>query len=144
MDIKHVFLVISLSLLTYILKAQNISQNSSDFAKLSNNQISTISNNENTLPEFPGGTVALSKYLAKNIRYPKNSNHSSSRGKVLVSFKITSTGAVANAAIVEGINKILNKEAKRVVENMPNWKPAVENGVPISKVILIPIVFFRN
>ena len=95
-------------------------------------------------PEFPGGKKELAKYLSNNIRYPRNSRNSSSRGSVIVCFKIEKDGTIADVKVLKGVNKILNKEAKRVVSNMPNWKPAYEDGIAISKVLRIPIVFFRN
>lgn len=97
-----------------------------------------------TQPIFPGGSQELAKYLTKNMKYPRNSENSSSRGKVLVSFNVENDGKISNVKIVEGINMVLNNEAKRVVEIMPNWEPALLDGNAISQVISMPIVFFRN
>jgi protein TonB len=95
-------------------------------------------------PKFPGGSKELAKYLTNNMKYPRNSRNSSSRGKVIVSFSIENDGKIADVRIKKGVNQILNKEAKRVVENMPNWLPAMIDGNAISQVITMPIVFFRN
>ena len=95
-------------------------------------------------PKFPGGNKELAKYLTNNMKYPRNSRNSSSRGKVIVCFSIENDGKIADVRIEKGVNQILNKEAKRVVENMPNWLPAMLDGKAISQVITIPIVFFRN
>jgi len=98
----------------------------------------------NSPAEFPGGIKELASYLSKNIRYPRNSRNSSTRGRVIICFKVEKDGKITNVDIVKGVNKILNKEAKRVVTNMPNWKPALQNGIAVSSVLNIPIVFFRN
>jgi len=95
-------------------------------------------------PKFPGGNKGLSKYLTKNMKYPRNSRNSSSRGKVIVRFSIENDGKIADVRIEKGVNLVLNKEAKRVVENMPNWIPAQLDGKAISQIITIPIVFYRN
>jgi len=107
-------------------------------------ELSSFATKINSQPQFPRGNKELAKYLSKNIRYPKNSENSSSRGQVIVCFKIEKDGKISNIEIVKGVNKILNKEAKRVIANMPNWKPALKNGMPISTLLKLPIVFFRN
>lgn len=95
-------------------------------------------------PKFPGNSNSLATYLSKNIKYPRNSRTASIRGKVIVSFKVEKDGTISNVGIIKGVNLVLNKEAKRVVENMPNWLPAMLDGNAISQVISIPIVFLRN
>lgn len=95
-------------------------------------------------PEFPGGTEGLANYLSKNLKYPRNSRTSSIRGKVIVCFKIEKDGKPSDVKILKGVNSVLNNEAKRAVENMPEWKPALLDGKPVSEELTIPIVFFRN
>ena len=98
----------------------------------------------NTQPEFPGGNKALATYFSKNLQYPTKSKNASCRGKVIVNIQIEKDGSVSNVSVIKGVNLVLNKEAKRVVSNMPNWKPALLNGKPINDSLTLPIVFFRN
>ena len=95
-------------------------------------------------PEFPGGTKGLADYLSKNIKYPRNSRTASIRGKVIVYFNVEKDGEISNVKINKGVNLVLNNEAKRVVENMPNWKPGLRDGNVIASEVNIPIVFLRN
>lgn len=141
---KTTSILIILFLLTTQINAQNTLTYIEDNADSSAIELPLPSKNINSQPEFQGGHKELAKYLSKNLKYPRNSNHSSTRGKVIVCFKVEEDGEISDVNIVEGVNKILNKEAKRVVMNMPNWKPAFENGVSVSNVLIIPIVFFRN
>ena len=141
---KTTSLFIILALFTLQISGQNIVAYTGDIADLTNVELPETSKKINSQPEFPGGVKELSKYLSKSIKYPRNSRTSSSRGKVIVCFKVEKNGKISEVKIVKGANKVLNKEAKRVVANMPNWKPAFENGNAISTVLRIPIVFFRN
>jgi len=141
---KTTSILIILFFLTTQIKAQNTLTFIEDNADSSVKELPLPSKSINSSPEFQGGHIELAKYLRKNIKYPRNSNNSSTRGKVIVCFKVEEDGEISDVKIVQGVNNILNKEAKRVVENMPNWKPAFENGISVSNVLIIPIVFFRN
>jgi len=141
---KTASILIILVFLTIQINAQNTLAYTGDIAELSNIELPTTTKIINSLPEFPGGNKGLANYLTKNIKYPRNSRNSSSRGKVIVCFKVENNGKISDVKVVKGVNKILNKEAKRVVSIMPNWKPAYENGIAISEVLSLPIVFFRN
>ncbi|WP_456379351.1 TonB family protein [Lutibacter sp.] len=98
----------------------------------------------NIQPKFLGGSKGLIDYLSKNIQYPRNSRTASTRGKVMVSFNVEKDGEVSNVKIMKGVNLILNNEAKRVVQNMPKWNPALRDGNPIASEVTIPIVFLRH
>lgn len=142
MKLKTTLILLLLILVTININAQNATK--TDCAEVSTLKVTELQNNTKSQPEFPGGNKELATYLTKNIKYPRNSRTSSSRGKVIVCFIIEKDGNISNVQIVKGVNKILNKEAKRVISNMPNWKPAFENGIAISTLLRIPIVFFRN
>jgi len=141
---KTISILLILVFFTVQINAQNTVAYTDCDTEISTLEATSSSKKTNSQPEFPGGNKGLAKYLTKNIKYPRNSRNSSSRGKVIVCFTVEKEGGISDVKILKGVNKILNKEAKRVVENMPNWKPAFENGVAISTLLRIPIVFFRN
>ncbi|WP_299527481.1 energy transducer TonB [uncultured Lutibacter sp.] len=126
------------------LNAQNTITGTDDYAEINSNESIELVKKSYSQPEFPGGNKELVTYLSKNIRYPRNSRIASTRGKVLVSFNVEKDGKITNTEVIKGVNLILNKEAKRVVSNMPNWKPALLDGLPVRELLTIPIVFFRN
>ena len=137
-------ILIILVFLTAQINGQNTLTYSDDITELTSVKLPLTSKKLNTQPKFPGGSKELANYLSNNIKYPRNSRNSSSRGRVIVCFKVEKNGEISEVKIVKGVNQVLNKEAKRVVTNMPNWEPAFENGSAISTVLRIPIVFFRN
>ena len=99
-----------------------------------NNNDSPTGNAGITMPEFPGGVVGLSKYLAENTSKPIVNDSDEMHGKVFVSFTIGKDGEVEpeSVKIVRGIDPLLDKEAIRVVESMPKWEPAKQFGKPIK------------
>ncbi len=97
-----------------------------------------------TMPEFPGGDVGLSKYLAENVKFPENAKKDSLSRKVFVQFVINQEGDVENVKVVRGVDNALDKEAIRVVESMPKWEPAKQFGKPIKFTHTIVVEFKQN
>lgn len=93
------------------------------------------------MPEFPGGLEGLYKYLNKNTKYPTQSKNMGKEGKVYVSFVIEKDGSLSNIEIVKGVEKNLDKEAIRVIQNMPNWKPGKQRNQLVRVRLVQPISF---
>lgn len=95
----------------------------------------------NQMPEFPNGNIA--DYLANQLRYPPEEAQSGIEGTVYASFIIEKDGSVSNVAVVRGISNgpDLNKEAIRVLSEMPKWIPGKQNGYPVRVQYLVPIRF---
>ncbi|NLR58320.1 hypothetical protein HGH93_09435 [Chitinophaga polysaccharea] len=91
------------------------------------------------MPEYPGGQVALAKFLVKNFRYPEQEL---SQFTFFCRFVIDTTGKV----IAVGI---LNKSpadyspAERVlvkaVNKMPRWKPGSCAGRIVPVLFVLPL-----
>lgn len=94
-----------------------------------------------TDPQFPGGNAALSQWLSSNLRYPAQALDDGVKGRVVVEFTITSTGAISNAHVIRSVHPDLDKEALRVINAMPNWIPGTANGEPASVKHSLPITF---
>jgi TonB family protein len=88
-------------------------------------------------PEFVGGKDALFKYMNDNISYPEDVE----KGSVYVAFVVTKQGAVRDVRIVKGINEGCDKEALRLIKNMPKWDPGMEKGKIVSSVYGLPVIF---
>lgn len=80
------------------------------------------------LPEFPGGMYRLFKFLKRKVKYPNKARLERTEGKVMVSFVVKKNGSVSNAVIVKSVSPELDKEALRVVNTMPKWKPGLIEG----------------
>jgi len=93
------------------------------------------------MPKYPGGDEALRDYLQSSIEYPDVAIESNIEGKVYVSFVVDTNGAVKYARVIRGVDTNLDKEALRVVNNMPTWIPGKQKGVPVNVNYTVPIKF---
>ncbi|WP_026474069.1 energy transducer TonB [Alkaliflexus imshenetskii] len=93
------------------------------------------------MPEFPGGDAALQRYLATSIRYPVIAQENGIQGRVYIQFVINQQGEVTNAVILRGVDPSLDREALRVVQAMPKWKPGRQRNRPVRVSYTVPINF---
>lgn len=95
------------------------------------------------MPEFPGGTGELMKFIQSNIRYPEMEKEAGISGKCYVKFVVESDGTVSNVEMLKGVpgGPGLDKEAMRVVKAMPKFKPGKQNGRPVRVYFNLPINF---
>ena len=92
------------------------------------------------MPEFPGGMPEMVKYLLENMIYPEEMKENGIEGRIFVQFVVTKTGSVKDVTIARGIDG-LNREAIRLVKQMPNWSPGKNNGKEVNVKMVIPIRF---
>lgn len=92
--------------------------------------------------QFPGGHAALKKYLAENLRYPMICGYSI-EGKCHLRFTVTSEGKITDIHVELGVVDCpeCDREAVRVVKNMPDWIPAKIDGVPVDAYFYLPVRF---
>lgn len=91
--------------------------------------------------EFPGGTRALYKYISDNVKYPVIAQENGIQGKVYVKFVVNEQGRVSNAEILRGVDPALDKEALRVVNSLPQFKPGKQRGKPVKVYYNAQILF---
>ncbi len=92
-------------------------------------------------PVFPGGEIALRKYVATNVKYPEKAQKEGKTGKVFVSFVIDRKGKVGNVTVAKGIDPLLDAEAVRVVAGMPKWQPGKNKEKVVKVQYTVPIIF---
>jgi len=93
------------------------------------------------MPEFPGGELALRQYIANAIKYPVIAQENGIQGRVYVTFVVNTDGSVSDARIARGVDPSLDKEALRVVNQLPKWKPGMQRGKPVRVSYTVPINF---
>ncbi len=93
------------------------------------------------MPAYPGGEKELVKYLLSHLIYPSAAKNNKIEGKVLCSCVINENGKVTDVRVVKSVDPDLDYEAKRVIENMPNWTPGKQNGKACRVKYSLPIVF---
>jgi len=93
------------------------------------------------MPEFPGGEMALRTYIANQIKYPVIAQENGIQGKVYVTFVVGKDGAVRDAKIARGVDPSIDKEALRVINTLPKWKPGKQRGKAVNVSYTVPINF---
>ncbi len=93
------------------------------------------------MPEFPGGTQALFKFISENLEYPQHAIDGQIEGRVVVQFVVDKTGKVGNIQVVRSIDKLLDQAAIDVVRALPAWKPGMQNGQPVNVRYTLPVSF---
>ena len=93
------------------------------------------------MPQYPGGQIAMLKYIMKNIKYPKQIMEEGIQGRVTVSFIVEKDGRVSNVRLLRSVQSALDKEAIRVVKSMPKWTPGKHNGKPVRVRFNLPVMF---
>lgn len=93
-------------------------------------------------PLFLGGSNRLNEYIAGNLGTPLHKKGENVSGTVYVTFTIDSLGKPSNYQILKGVSNSCNREALRVVEQLPDdWLPGVLNGRNVTVDYVLPIVF---
>lgn len=96
--------------------------------------------------QYPGGYVQMLKYIHERIEYPTFEKENGIEGKVIVRFVVNTNGDLDKFEILKGVpnGKGLEQEAIRVIQNMPRWTTAKNDGHSISQYMTIPINFTLN
>ena len=94
--------------------------------------------------KFPGGTAAWTKFLTKNLKYPKQAQRANIEGRVILNFYVDREGNISNISVVRGVGSGCDEEAVRVLSKSPKWKPGLQRGVPVKSIKQIAFVFKLN
>lgn len=92
-------------------------------------------------PEFPGGHAALMKYFNDNVRYPVIAAENGIQGRVVCQFTVWKDGSVSDVKVLRSVDPALDREAIRLISNMPKWKPGEQRGKAVSCKFTVPVVF---
>lgn len=117
-------------------------------------KLSTIETDENRtdkvfdkveqMPSFPGGNAALMNYLSQNIKYPVIAEENGIQGRVIAQFVVGKDGHISDVRVAKSVDPSLDKEAVRVVKNMPKWIPGKDKGQSVNVRYTLPVTFRLN
>ena len=93
------------------------------------------------MPEFPGGQGALLKWISDHIRYPAIAEENGIQGRVVCTFVVERDGSVTDVQVARSIDPSLDKEAVRVLKQMPRWNPGKQNGSSVRVKYTVPVTF---
>ncbi len=84
------------------------------------------------MPTFVGGNKARIKYLNEELHYPKPELQAGIGGTVYLKFLVNKKGEIKDVEVMRGVSPRIDKEAVRVVQAMPNWKPGKQRGKAVD------------
>ena len=92
---------------------------------------------------FPGGREKMDEFLSANLRYPVSVREGIISGRVYVKFVVSEKGEISAAQVLKGIPACpeCNEEAIRLINSMPNWIPAKNEGKTVKSYVGLPVKF---
>jgi len=100
-----------------------------------------VFNHVEEMPYFPGGEVALMKWLGENVTYPIGASQQGIQGRVVVRYIVRSDGSIDDVQIVRSLSQECDAAAVRAVQAMPKWTPGKQKGEPVDVYYTLPILF---
>lgn len=91
--------------------------------------------------QFPGGETEMNKFIKANLKYPAEALRNRVEGLVVVQFIVSTNGKISDVQVVKKLGAGTDEEAVRVVNKMPNFKPARQNGKPVNFRYTLPLGF---
>jgi len=89
-------------------------------------------------PQFGKQSDDYNKYILAHIKHYTTTKKRNVR--IIISIIIEKDGSVSNLKIIHSVSSNLsNKEAIRVIRDMPKWKPAILHGKPVRMRYFLPV-----
>ena len=93
-------------------------------------------------PQFPGGERGLINFINKTREYPYHAYKKRIQGRVLCSFVVGTDGRVSDVKVLRGAgDESLNREALRVIGEMPRWSVGKVGSHAVPVRVVLPINF---
>lgn len=92
-------------------------------------------------PSFPGGDIAMMKFLKRNLKFTSRAIENEVSGKVYVSFVIDENGKPVEISIMRSLGFGMDEEVVRVVGMMPIWTPGRFHGRDVKTALILPVSF---
>jgi len=93
------------------------------------------------MPEFPGGKIALKKYIKDHTIYPERVKKAGIKGNVYAECIIEKDGVISNVKVFTGISHKLEKETLKLVQGMPNWIPGKQKNKIVRVKMIIKVAY---
>ena len=93
------------------------------------------------MPTYPGGVSALMEFIKSNMQYPEEALAERAEGIVQVSFVVEKDGSTTEFEVLDEHHPSLEAEAVRILQQMPKWTPATQDGVKVRVEYTVPVKF---
>ena len=93
------------------------------------------------MPSFPGGLEELYKWIDNNVQYPAVARENGIEGRVILKFIVEKDGSLSDSTVIHSVHPMVDREALRLVGQMPKWKPGKHDGSTVRFKYHLPIKF---
>lgn len=93
------------------------------------------------MPSFPGGLEELYKWIDNNVQYPAVARENGIEGRVILKFIVEKDGSLSDSTVIHSVHPMVDREALRLVGQMPKWNPGKRAGIPVRVRYCLPIKF---
>lgn len=93
------------------------------------------------MPSFPGGLEELHKWIDSNVQYPEVAWKNGIEGRVLLNFIVEKDGSLRDSIVIRSVHPMIDREALRLVGQMPKWNSGKRAGIPVRVRYCLPIKF---
>lgn len=95
------------------------------------------------MPQLPGGggSAAIVSAIQSHVKYPVEALRRRITGRVFVSFTVDDTGLVREAQVVKGIGGGCDESVLNAVQQLPQFIPGRQSGIPVSVRFTVPVTF---
>lgn len=86
----------------------------------------------------------MSRFLKNKLEYPEKEMEKRIEGTVFIQFVINTDGSISDVSAINRKNQVIpnfEKEAFRVIKQLPRFKPGMQGGKPVRVAYQIPIKF---
>lgn len=88
--------------------------------------------------EMPQPSVDLSKFLYEKFKTPESAKNDTSGGFIVAQFVIGKDGKLRDAKIMKPLRTDIDQEVLRVINTLPDWKPARKDGIEVAAYYIVP------
>ena len=104
-------------------------------------QLYVVAQEMPTFQGFLASAPEMNRYLVQNVRYPQLEQLLQIDGRVVVQFVVEKDGSVSHPAVITPVSPGLDREAVRVISQMPRWKPGRIDGQPVRMLMHLPVTY---
>lgn len=141
MDLRRLFSVSALCFIFGIIAGTTLSVEAQNVPVSSSDKVIT---DPDIVPMYTGGTAEMHRFIANTLSYPSDAVTRNAQGLVVYTFVVEKDGTLSNFNIIHRADSLLNKEALRILQTMPPWRPARHKGEIVRAETYVPMYFKLN
>ena len=103
-----------------------------------------IIENPDIPPIYTGGPGEMNKFISGTLRYPSDAVERNVQGLVVYTFIVEKDGTLTNFDLIHRADSSLDKEALRILQSMPPWRPAKYKEQIVRSKSYVPMYFRLN